>query len=313
MATRARNKECATNEKGSQVLDRLDMFITLATERHFGRAAEKCGISQPSLSAALKQLEGELGVQLVVRGSRFEGLTPEGARVLGWAKRIVSDARTLRDEMRSLRHGLSGDLRLGVVPTALPVVTRLTAPFLARHPNVRMQVLSRTSTQILDQIDSLQLDAGVTYLDNEPLGRHVAEPLFSEDYCLLVPTGHSLSGRTDLSWGALSDQPLCLLTPDMQNRRIIDQALAQAGVQVAPRLESNSLILLAAHVRAGPWVSVVTHDVAAIFEMDGALCAVPLSGGPKPRKVGLVAPLRDPYTPVLAALLTEARRLGLRD
>ncbi len=292
------------------MLDRLEMFIALASERHFGRAAEKCGISQPSLSAALKQLEGELGVQLVQRGSRFEGLTPEGARVLDWAKRIVADTRTLRDEMRAVRSGLSGDLRLGVVPTALPVVTRLTAPFLARHTNVRLQILSRTSTEILDQIDTLRLDAGVTYLDNEPLGRVVSEPLFSEEYCLLCRRENPVAARTELAWSDLSDMPLCLLTPDMQNRRIIDQALALAGVQAAPRLESNSLIVLAAHVRAGPWVSVVTRDVAATFAKDGALCAVSLSGGPAPRQIGLVAPLRDPHTPVLAALLTEARRVG---
>jgi DNA-binding transcriptional LysR family regulator len=291
------------------VLDRLEMFIALASERHFGRAAEKCGISQPSLSAALKQLEGELGVQLVVRGSRFEGLTPEGARVLDWAKRIVADTRTLRDEMRNVRHGLSGNLRLGVVPTALPVITRLTAPFLARHQNVRLQVLSRTSTEILDQIDSLQLDAGVTYLDNEPLGRVVSEPLFTEAYCLITRHDTPLAARGSLSWADLSDLPLCLLTPDMQNRRIIDHALVQAGVQAAPRLESNSLIVLAAHVRAGPWVSIVTRDVAATFASDGALVALPLADGPAPRQLGLVAPLRDPHTPVLAALLTEARRM----
>lgn len=284
------------------------MFIVLTSERHFGRAAEKCGISQPSLSAALKQLEGELGVQLVWRGSRFEGLTPEGARVLDWAKRIVADTRTMRDEMRMSRHGLSGNLRLGVVPTALPVITHLTAPFLARHPNVGMQVLSRSSTEILDQIATLQLDAGVTYLDNEPLGRVVTEPLFTEEYCLLLRADHPLRGQTSLAWADLSDLPMCLLTSDMQNRRIIDTALMQAGVQITPRLESNSLIVLVAHVRAGPWVSVVTRDVAAIFATDGILCSVPLSGGPMPRQIGLVAPLREPYTPVLAALLTEIRR-----
>jgi len=290
------------------VLDRLEMFIALASERHFGRAAEKCGISQPSLSAALKQLEGELGVQLVWRGSRYEGLTPEGARVLDWAKRIVADTRTLRDEMRNVRHGLSGDLRLGVVPTALAVVTRLTAPFLVRHPNVRLQILSRSSVQILDQIDNLQLDAGVTYLDNEPLGRVTSEFLFFEEYCLLLRNDHPFSGRASVAWHELADLPLCLLTPDMQNRRIIDLALSQAGVRAAPRLESNSLIVLAAHVRAGAWVSVVTRDVAGTFATDGVIGAVPLTGGPAPRQIGLVAPQRDPHTPVLAALLSEARR-----
>jgi len=78
------------------MIDKLEMFIALANERHFGRAAEAVGVTQPSLSSAIKQLEDQLGVQLVFRGARFQGLTPEGQRVLDWALRIVGDTRTLR-------------------------------------------------------------------------------------------------------------------------------------------------------------------------------------------------------------------------
>ena len=78
------------------MLDKLEMFIALANERHFGAAADLCGVTQPTLSSAIKKLEDQLGVQLVYRGSRFQGLTPEGQRVLDWARRIVSDTRTMR-------------------------------------------------------------------------------------------------------------------------------------------------------------------------------------------------------------------------
>lgn len=88
------------------MLDKLELFIVLAREGHFGRAAVECGISQPSLSAAIRQLEDQLGVVLVVRGTRYKGLTPEGQRVLEWAKRIVGDARTMREEMRAAKSGL---------------------------------------------------------------------------------------------------------------------------------------------------------------------------------------------------------------
>ncbi len=293
------------------MLDRLEMFIALATERHFGRAAERCGVTQPSLSAAIKQLEGELGVQLVWRGSRFEGLTPEGARVLDWARRIVGDARTLREEMRAARHGLSGNLRLGVVPTALPMIAQLTGPYLRRHPNVKIEILSRSSIEILHEIDNLQLDAGVSYLDNEPLGRVVTEPLYSEKYLLLMRTDHALASRTALDWAELATLPLCLLTQDMQNRRIINNELARAEVPVAPQLESNSVVALVAHVQAGPWVSVVNAHTAALFAATPDLCAVPLQGEGGAKQVGLIAPWREPHTPVLAALLAEARRFSL--
>jgi DNA-binding transcriptional LysR family regulator len=293
------------------MLDRLEMFMALAAERHFGRAAEHCGISQPSLSAGIKQLEGELGVQLVWRGSRFEGLTPEGARVLDWAHRIVGDTRSLRQEMRAARHGLSGNLRLGVVPTALPMVAQLTGPYLARHPGVKIEIFSRSSAEILHQIEDLRLDAGISYLDNEPLGRVVTEPLYTERYLLLAGKDHPCARHTSFDWADLGGLPLCLLTSDMQNRRIINQELALAGVSVAPRIESNSIIALVAHVLTGAWVSIVNGDTAELFTASPELCAIPLRGGQGAKQVGLIAPHREPHTPVLAALLTQARRLSM--
>lgn len=292
------------------MLDRLEMFIALAQTRHFGRAAERMGVTQPSLSAAIKALEGELGVQLVWRGARFEGLTPEGARVLDWATRIVGDSRTLREEMRAARHGLSGNLRLGVVPTALPMIARLTAPYLRANPNVRLEILSRSSIEILQQIDTLQLDAGVSYLDNEPLGRVVTVPLYTERYLLLTRPDHPMATCAQLTWADLADLPLCLLTPDMQNRRIINAELTRAGIGTVPQLESNSILTLIAHVQAGPWVSVVNAHTADLFANTPDLQAVPLSGEGEAKQVGLIAPWREPHTPVLAALLAEARRFG---
>ena len=110
------------------MLDKLEYFIALAKERHFGRAAETLGVTQPTLSAAIKQLEDQLGVMLVQRGSRFQGLTPEGSRVLEWARRIVGDARTMREEMRAARQGLAGHVRIAAIPTALAMTPRLTTP-----------------------------------------------------------------------------------------------------------------------------------------------------------------------------------------
>ena len=292
------------------MLDKLEMFIALATEEHFGRAAERCGVSQPSLSGAIRQLEAELGVQLVWRGSRYQGLTPEGARVLDWARRIVADARTLREEMRAARQGLSGNLRLGVIPTALPMVVRLTDPFLKRHPNVRIRVLSRNSVEILQEVENLGLDAGITYLDNEPLGRVSAVPLYSERYRLLMRADDPLAAREALAWSELSDLPLCLLTPDMQNRRIVGRMMADAGVEAAPMVESNSILALIAHVTAGPWVSIVNEHTTALLSGDTRLRSIPLTGGRPGLQVGLIAPWREPHTPVLAALLAEARRIS---
>ena len=91
------------------MIDKLQFLLALARERHFGRAAQACGVTQPSLSGGIKQLEEMLGVLLVNRGSRFQNLTPEGERILDWARRIVGDANAMRQEIRSLKQGL-GDI-----------------------------------------------------------------------------------------------------------------------------------------------------------------------------------------------------------
>lgn len=291
------------------MIDKLEMFIALANERHFGRAAEAVGVTQPSLSSAIRQLEDQLGVQLVFRGSRFQGLTPEGQRVLDWARRIVGDMRALKDEMRSVHAGLSGNLRIGVIPTALPMVADLTAPFTARHSNMRVTILSRTSAEILDGIDSLELDAGITYLDNEPLGRVAQTPLYTEFYRFLCAPGSPFAGRAQISWHEVASVPLCLLTADMQNRRIVNQHLAEAGAKVQAMVESNSTIALVSHVRSGLWASVVPMKLAEMFTGQG-LIAIPIVEPEAEHLVGLVTARRDPQTPVLQALIEAAARLG---
>ena len=291
------------------MIDKLEMFIALARERHFGRAAESLGITQPSLSGAIKQLEDHLGVQLVFRGSRFQGLTPEGQRVLDWARRIVGDARTMREEMRTLRSGVSGNLRLGVIPTALPMVARLSVPFLARNPNTRLTILSHTSAEILQGIESLTLDAGITYLDNEPLGRVAQVPLYREGYRLMVAATSPLARRKTVTWAEAAGEPLCLLTVDMQNRRIINQHLAEAHVSANPRVESNSSVALVAHVSTGQWASIVPDVLATQLSVPG-IAAIPLVEPNAHHLVGLIAAHREPYTPVLAALLDEAMRIA---
>ena len=293
------------------MIDKLEMFIALAQERHFGRAAEACGVTQPSLSSAIRVLEDQLGVQLVYRGARFQGLTPEGQRVLDWARRISGDMRAMKDEMRAVHRGLSGLLRLGVIPTALPMVAELTVPFLARHPNVRVTILSRTSAEILAGIETLELDAGITYLDNEPLGRVAQVPLFIEYYRFLCTEGSALAKHTQVRWAEVAAEPLCLLTGDMQNRRIVNGLLAEAGLKVAPSVESNSSIALIAHVRSGHWSSVVPRGLAGMFEGAG-LRAIPIVEPEAEHSVGLITTRRDPQTPVLAALIDEAVRYGAR-
>jgi DNA-binding transcriptional LysR family regulator len=292
------------------LIDKLEFILALAREKHFGHAAEACGVTQPTLSAGVKQLEEQMGVLLVNRGSRFQGFTPEGQRVLEWARRIVGDSRTMREEINSLRLGLSGRLRLAAIPTALAMVATLTTPYREKHPNVQFTIYSRTSIEILDLLDNLEIDAGITYLENEPIGRVSNVPLYREHYCLLTSADAPLGNRDSVTWAEVAQVPLCLLTPDMQNRRIIDRLLKGAGGESRPTLESDSMILLYSHVRTGRWASVMPAKIADTLGLTDTIRAIPIAQPKAVQTIGLVVPQREPMTPITAALVAEARRLA---
>lgn len=292
------------------MIDKLQFFLTLAREKHFGRAAEECGITQPTLSAAIRQLEGELGVMLVNRGSRYQGLTPEGQRVLEWARRIVGDARTMKEEMRAARSGLSGHVRIAAIPTALSLIPKITAPFQEKHPNVTFSIQSTTSLQVMSQLENLETDIGITYLDNEPLGRVVSVPLIEERYYLVTAKRAVPTERSSITWAEASRMPLCLLTADMQNRRIINRHISEAGAKIEPRLESNSMIVLFTHVLTGRWASIMPLDAARSFGFAEEVAVIPLVEPEASHSVGVVALERDPNTPLVSALLNAARNVA---
>ena len=292
------------------MIDKLEFILALAREKHFGRAAEACGVTQPTLSAGVKQLEDQMGVLLVNRGSRFQSFTPEGQRVLEWARRIVGDSRTMREEINSLKLGLSGRLRLAAIPTALAMVAALTTPYREKHPNVQFTIYSRTSIEILDLLDNLEIDAGITYLENEPIGRVSNVPLYREHYRLLTSADAPLGNRDSVTWAEVAQVPLCLLTPDMQNRRIIDRLLKGAGGESRPTLESDSMILLYSHVRTGRWASVMPAKIADTLGLTDTIRAIPITQPKAVQTIGLVVLQREPMTPTTAALVAEARRLA---
>jgi DNA-binding transcriptional LysR family regulator len=292
------------------MIEKLEFVIALAREQHFGRAAEACDVSQPTLSAGIKQLEDTFGVLLVQRGSRFRGFTPEGERVLEWARRIVGDARAMRQDIDALKRGLAGHVRIAAIPTTLAMTAMLTTPYRAKHPDVRFSIVSKTSIEVLRLLENLEVDAGLTYLDNEPVGRVNAVSLYLEEYRLLTSPSGILGDRERVTWAEVGQVPLCLLTPDMQNRRIIDGLLRSAGQAPSPTLESNSMIVLFAHVRTGKWASIMPAKLAETLGLTDNVRSIPIVEPAATHAVGLVVSHREPMTPLIAALVAEARTLA---
>ncbi|MFI9821505.1 LysR family transcriptional regulator [Streptomyces sp. NPDC052013] len=290
----------------------LEYLVALARERHFARAAQACYVSQPALSEAIRKLEDELDVPLVRRGRRYEGLTPEGERIVVWAQRILADRDALKNEVGALRTGLSGRLRIGAIPTASGAVSLLTGPFCAEHPLVTVEVMADLqSDDILRQLQNFELDAGVTYLHQGLADGFRAVPLYEERYALLTTTADGLARRTTATWAEASRLPLCLLTEAMQGRRVLDDVFAEAGVRPSPRVETDSVATLFAHVRTGRWASVVPHTWLHVFGVPHGMRALPLTEPTRTVPVGLVVTTREPGSVMARALTDLARHAGV--
>jgi DNA-binding transcriptional LysR family regulator len=293
-------------------IGQLQYLVALAREKHFTRAAKACHVTQPTLSGRLRQLEQELGVPIVERGQRFIGFTPDGERVLKWAHTILDNWTALQQDIASRRNtggALRGRLSIGVIPSALPMAALMAEAIHARHPDVELTILSHSSIEILRHLEEFTIDVGFTYLDNEPVEGMRAEPIYMERYCLLVRVDHELADAASVSWAEAAKQPLCLLTPDMQNRRIIDRAFRVANASPIPRVESNSVINLISNVHLMGMTSVIPEYFLGVLGPLADIRSVPLIEPLVEHSVGLVAVDRDPISPLVLAAFECARSI----
>lgn len=284
-------------------IKQLRFLDALAKEKHFSRAASKCFVSQPTLSLRIKQLEEELGVPLIYRGNRYEGLTPEGIRVLSWARRVLQNYENLYQDIALIKGKLHGTLRLGVIPTALPYVSQLTSPFLKKHKNVSIQIESYCATSIQQMLEKFSLDLGITYLSEDIPANTEKHELFKETYVALLPKDELFLDKNSLTWKEAATLPLCLLSKNMNNRKIIEKAFTDAGCTISPQMESNSLLTLYNHVKTGNWATITSRlhaDLTGISEQVRVLKIIdPILENP----VGLVWHQTDPLSPLINEFL----------
>ncbi|WP_051161797.1 LysR family transcriptional regulator [Nocardia transvalensis] len=286
----------------------LEYFVALARERHFARAAAACYVSQPALSEAIRKLERELKVPLVQRGRSFEGLTPEGERLVLWARRILADHNALQQEVVALQTGLSGELRLGVIPAAAGTVALLTDPFCAEHPLVKVRMeTSLTSADIVERIRRCELDAGVVYPDGQDTAGLSVTPLYFDQHVLLAG-GDLLTGRSGrIGWPDVVELPLCLLHQGMRGRQLIDDALATKHLRVNPQLETDSVAALFAHVAAGRWATVIPSTWLRTMRPPAGARVLQVEDPSVTAMIALVTGVAEPVSMVTRALCETAR------
>ena len=285
-------------------------LVALAREKHFGHAAAACHVSPSTLSAAIHDIETELGVAVVERGQQFAGITREGRCIVEYVQRMAETAEGLRQELCQMRDGLAGRLSIGVIPTALTVVASLSAAFSRRHPLVHIEILSLSTGEIVERLQNFQLDAGIIYTESGLKNNLLTLPMWQENHVLMHSAGMSeFEGRDSVSWREATQVPLCLLTEDMQNRKTIDAVFAQLGCKAQPTLETNSIVSMLAHVCSGAWSAILPRSVLDLIGVPKGVQVLPLVEPSVSWETSLVVANREPRIPMIDALMEEARCL----
>jgi DNA-binding transcriptional LysR family regulator len=295
------------------LLGSLRYLVALDEHKHFGRAAQACHITQPALSNALRAMEQEFCTAIVTRGRNFVGFTAEGQRVLVSARRMLHEHELLQQDLKSGADDPRGSLRVGVVPTAVPIAARFSAMLQALHPGIAPVVLSLSSPEIETGLDNLALDLGLGYTDRlGPRGLRVGTiAQYTEHYFLVrraeVPSADRLRIGMPVPWSQAARLPLCLLTPDMHNRTVVDAAFAAAGASVRPVMETNSILTLALSVVAGEVCSVLPGALVGAVRNYRELEALPLVEPQILTPVGFMIQSSDRPSRTLDAAIALAR------
>ncbi len=294
----------------------LRYLVALAEHRHFGRAAESCHVSQPTLSTQVRKLEDELGVSLVERAPRQVLLTAAGQDIAARARRVLAEVDQMRETARRTRDPEAGTVRLGLFPTLGPYLLPHVVPRIrARFPRLELLLVEEKTEAVLAMLREGRLDAAVLAL---PLHEDwlEAEFLFEEPFMLAVPEGHPLALRRDLRLSELGDQHLLLLE---EGHCLRDQALEVCGLAGAGEKEgfrATSLETLRQMVAAGVGVTLLPMlAVKPPVSPSGNLRLLPFRDPPPSRRMALVWRRSSAMADFLGKLAQVLRELppGLLD
>jgi len=280
----------------------LQLLTALARHRHFAKAADACNMSQPAFSMRIRSLEDKLGLSIVRRGNRFQGLTGEGQMIVDRARGILDDAKALDQEIAAARGEVTGALVIGAVPTATSYAAKLIDQLHQAHPRLLVRLEITTSLTIQQGLYDGTLDAGVTYSDSVVQENMSLLPLYDETYVLLATRDMLGTHAMSISWADAAKLPLSLLEPQMQNRRILDRIFADLDLRPEVMSESTGFMASMVMARGGSVATILPRAlVEALGPIEGTL-ALPLVDPEPARPICLASVERQPELTTLRAL-----------
>ncbi len=288
----------------------LEYLVAVADHRHFGRAAEACYVSQPTLSTQLKKLETELGVELVERNRGAILLTSAGDRIVERARAVLREADHIRAIARQANDPEAGTLRMGLFPTLAPYLLPHVVPQLhARFPRLELLLVEEKTEAMLHQLRAGDLDVAILAMPVPDERLHV-EPLFVEDFVLAVPSDHHLSRRTGpVDPSVLAGENVLLLE---EGHCLRDQALAVChlgGAAERDGFRGTSLETLRQMVAAGVGVTLLPRlAVHAPVPASPDVTLIEFAAPAPYRQVAMFWRTTSGYRDLLPRLADEIRR-----
>ena len=278
----------------------LELLVSLLRHKNFSHAAADCNISQPAFSTRIRKLEEEFKLPLVRRGNSFLGFTREGEVALKWARKLLADAEGMRQEINALRNNLDGKLTLGVIPTAMPFAARVSSQLRRKHPNLSIEIHSQSTRQITRRLNDFSLDAGIMYFDDaDP---DITVKLYEERYVLIAPQTRASGYETQVTWAEAAQFPLCLLTPDMRNRQLIDAVFEQVSAVPTVVMEASGFSAVLAQVVSGNAATIAPVSVAETFLALSSTVQFDLVKPVMTHTIGLSIKDQSPVLPMVQAL-----------
>jgi len=287
-------------------------LVAVAEERHFARAAQRCHVTQPSLSSAIKQLELELGVPIFLRGrgQRFHGLTAEGERVAAWSRAVLAYCDAMRKEVGLMQNNLTGRLRVGAMPYMSPVLPYLLELVRAQYPGIHADVQFIDNEAMKLGLNNFAIDVALTYLDQADLGRKNALPIYTEQLSLLVPDRPEFRKRKTITWKEAAQVPLAMLRTSMHERRFIDQIFKSVGCSALARVESESIVHLMFQVQSTELCTIIPSHFTRAPGLHAGTRALRLVDPVVTREVGLFWTEGEVVLPMAQAFVSIVQKLN---
>jgi DNA-binding transcriptional LysR family regulator len=287
----------------------LQYLVAVAREEHFGRAALRCNVSQPSLSSGIKQLELRLQVPIVLRGRRFLGFTNEGNQIIEWAERVLSQHDAMMAELSKMRGSLEGRVRLGAMPNSSPIMPLLSRLLRKNHPDVEIDIHFMGIEETIIGLQKYTIDVGVTYMQSELLSDLKSLHIYDERLSLLVPDTEEYEGISSITWKEAASLPLCLLSDSTHERKIVDDAFAKAGEKPKSYVTSDSIMNLIYHVMFAGLVTVIPQNFLLMSGKFSGVRAIKLVEPEVSHQVGLVWSSTEPMMPMARAMVSIIKEL----